>query len=174
MTICLQCRRPRFNLQGKIPWRRKWKPTPVFLPGEPHGQRSLAGHKEMPDVIFLFFLALCHLTLPTRPLATQFLEEKQRLTEMATFVGDHALPLYSWHSHSKAVSWFESLCRPTMRPKCSKNTTKQGVNQHTHLVRQLEEPAAGDIHVVIGSVAMVISWLAGFGATSSSLWGPHT
>ena len=33
-------------------WRRKWQPTPVFLPGEPHGQRSLAGyspwtHKEL-------------------------------------------------------------------------------------------------------------------------------
>ena len=35
----------------KIPWRREWQPTPVFLPGEFHGQRSLAsyspwGHKE--------------------------------------------------------------------------------------------------------------------------------
>ena len=29
---------------GKIPWRRKWKPTPVFLPGEFRGQRSLAGY----------------------------------------------------------------------------------------------------------------------------------
>ena len=29
---------------GKIPWRRKWHPTPVFLPGEFHGQRSLAGY----------------------------------------------------------------------------------------------------------------------------------
>ena len=28
---------------GKIPWRRKRKPTPVFLTGEFHGQRSLAG-----------------------------------------------------------------------------------------------------------------------------------
>ena len=28
---------------GKIPWRRKWQPTPVFLPGKYHGQRSLAG-----------------------------------------------------------------------------------------------------------------------------------
>ena len=27
-----------------IPWRRKWQPTPVFLPGESHGQRSLAGY----------------------------------------------------------------------------------------------------------------------------------
>ena len=29
---------------GKIPWRRKWQPTPVFLPGASHGQRSLAGY----------------------------------------------------------------------------------------------------------------------------------
>ena len=29
---------------GKIPWRRKWQPTPVFLPGESHGQRSLEGY----------------------------------------------------------------------------------------------------------------------------------
>ena len=28
----------------KIPWRRAWPPTPVFLPGESHGQRSLVGH----------------------------------------------------------------------------------------------------------------------------------
>ena len=27
----------------KISWSRSWKPTPVFLPGEPHGQRSLVG-----------------------------------------------------------------------------------------------------------------------------------
>ena len=29
---------------GKIPWRRKWQPTPVFLPGESHGQRNLEGY----------------------------------------------------------------------------------------------------------------------------------
>ena len=29
---------------GKIPWRRKWLPPPVFLPGESHGQRSLANY----------------------------------------------------------------------------------------------------------------------------------
>ena len=27
-----------------FPWRRKWQPTPVFLPGESHGQRSLVGY----------------------------------------------------------------------------------------------------------------------------------
>ena len=40
--ICLQCRRPGFDpWVGRIPWRREWQPTPVFLPGETHGQRSL-------------------------------------------------------------------------------------------------------------------------------------
>ena len=29
---------------GKIPWSRAWQPTPVFLPGESHGQRSLVGY----------------------------------------------------------------------------------------------------------------------------------
>jgi len=47
----LQCRRLRFNpwvrfdpWVGKIPWRKEWQPTPLFLPGEFHGQRSLVGY----------------------------------------------------------------------------------------------------------------------------------
>ena len=32
------------SLGGEDPWRRKWQPTPVFLPGEPHGQKCLVGH----------------------------------------------------------------------------------------------------------------------------------
>ena len=40
-----RCRRHWFDLWvGKIPWRRKWQPTPIFLPGKYHGQRSLAGY----------------------------------------------------------------------------------------------------------------------------------
>ena len=43
--ICLQYRRPGFNpWVGKIPWRREWLSSPVFLPGESHGQRSLVGY----------------------------------------------------------------------------------------------------------------------------------
>ena len=43
--ICLQCKRPGFDpWVGKIPWRREPLPTPVFLPGEFHGQRNLAGY----------------------------------------------------------------------------------------------------------------------------------
>ena len=38
-------RRPMFNAWvRKIPWRREWLPTPVSLPGEFHGQRSLKGY----------------------------------------------------------------------------------------------------------------------------------
>ena len=35
VKICLQCKRPRFDPWiRKMPWRREWQPTPVFLPGE--------------------------------------------------------------------------------------------------------------------------------------------
>ena len=48
VDFCLQCRRHRrrrFGSQfGKIPSRRAWQPTPVFLPGESHGQRGLVGY----------------------------------------------------------------------------------------------------------------------------------
>ena len=44
-SVYLQCGRPGFNPRvGKIPWRRKWHPTPVLLPGKSHGRRSLVGY----------------------------------------------------------------------------------------------------------------------------------
>ena len=43
--VCRRRWRPRFNSWlGKISRRRKWQPTPAFLPGKSHGQRSLAGY----------------------------------------------------------------------------------------------------------------------------------
>ena len=71
-----QCRRPkrhRFNSWvRKIPWKKKWQPTPVFLPGESHGQRSLVGyspwgHKESDTTESNLALALA--VSPTRILA---------------------------------------------------------------------------------------------------------
>ena len=63
-TTCQYRRRKRHGFDswvGKIPWRRAWQPTPVFLPRESHGQRSLAGYgpwgcKE-PDTSYLLDLA---------------------------------------------------------------------------------------------------------------------
>ena len=52
MPAMQQTQRHRFDpWVGEIPWRRTWQPTPVFLPGKSHGQRSLlgyspCGHKE--------------------------------------------------------------------------------------------------------------------------------
>ena len=42
-----QCRRHGSDpWVGKVPWRWKWQPTLVFLPGKAHGRRSLEGYKE--------------------------------------------------------------------------------------------------------------------------------
>ena len=63
-SVCLQCRRPGFDpWVGKITLRRKWQPTPVFLPGESHEWRSLMGYspqgcKELEMTERLNFLSL--------------------------------------------------------------------------------------------------------------------
>ena len=45
-SACKAGERPGFDLWvRKIPWRREWLPTPVFLPREFHGQRRLAGYR---------------------------------------------------------------------------------------------------------------------------------
>ena len=42
-----RCKRYRFNpWVRKFPWRRKWQPTPVSLPGKFHGHRSLVGYRQ--------------------------------------------------------------------------------------------------------------------------------
>ena len=57
---CRRCMRLKFYPSvRKIPWRRKWQPTPVFLPGEFHRQRSLVdsspwGHKESDTIVTLW------------------------------------------------------------------------------------------------------------------------
>ena len=82
-TSC-QCRRQRHGYNPwvrKIPWRREWLPTPVFLPGKSHGQRNLMGnspcarkeldttdqpgmHKKPKHSFFLFFIVLAFLDFP--------------------------------------------------------------------------------------------------------------
>ena len=63
---CWRHKRCGFNpWVGKIPWNRKWQPTPVFLPEESHGQRNLLdnspwGHKEsdMTKCIHTYFIIM--------------------------------------------------------------------------------------------------------------------
>ena len=56
------------SLVRKIPWRGEWQPTPVFLPGESHGQRNLMGyspqgHKEpdMTERVCTHIISLSHI-----------------------------------------------------------------------------------------------------------------
>ena len=42
---CVPCKKPEFDSWvGKMPWRRKWQPIPVFWLGESHGQRNMVGY----------------------------------------------------------------------------------------------------------------------------------
>ena len=57
----MQCRRQRFNPWVRnIPWSRKWQPTPVFLPGKSHGQRSLVGYSSWGHKTVRHILATKH------------------------------------------------------------------------------------------------------------------
>ena len=68
----------RFNpWVGKMPWRRKWQPTPVPLPGKSHGQRSLVGcspwsHKESDTTEHLHFAFTFEDKTPPWPIQTLF------------------------------------------------------------------------------------------------------
>ena len=65
--IHLPCERPGFSpWVGKIPWRRKWQPTPVFWPREFHGLYSPWGHKKSDMTERLSILHLGHLLLVTQ------------------------------------------------------------------------------------------------------------
>ena len=91
--VAQMVKNPGFNpWVGKIPWRRKWQPAPVFLPGESHGQRSLAGYS---------------------PWGHKELDMAEQLTHLASFYGTedcslwtqdmsidrlcHAGRIYSWN-----------------------------------------------------------------------------
>ena len=56
---------------GRFPWRKAWQPTPVFLPGEFHGQRSLAGYRVSRSQIQLKQLST-HTLIPKSKYITGF------------------------------------------------------------------------------------------------------
>ena len=74
-----QCRRLRSHGLNpsveKIPWRREWQPTPVFLPGKFHGQRSLMGYSswspEELDMIEQLSMPTCCLLVFLFPLLSE-------------------------------------------------------------------------------------------------------
>ena len=65
----------------KIPWRRAWQPTPVFLPEESHGQRSLVGYSPWGRRVGHDWSDLARMQLPEGFIAT---------------CQEHGLPSISW------------------------------------------------------------------------------
>ena len=57
---CRWLKRLRFDPWAeRIPWRRKWQPTPVFLPGKSDGQRCLAGYTPGPQSVEYNWACIC-------------------------------------------------------------------------------------------------------------------
>ena len=92
---CRRRKRQQFDpWVRKIPWRRKWQPTPIFLPGKFHRLRSLAGyspwgHKESditerPTLSLFLFSVLNELTAGVWSL-WQFSEESKARRLLMTF-----------------------------------------------------------------------------------------
>ena len=113
--VCLQCRRSWFDpWVGKLLWRRKWQSTPVFLPGDSHGWRSLAGyspwcHKEsdMTEPLHFHFLSFFSLLVHSYKSALLFLTSICRLLKLEINIGSrsyHCRPAAILHPLSRKTS----------------------------------------------------------------------
>ena len=115
-----RCQRCRFNpWVGKISWRRKWQPAPIFLPGESHGQRSLVGYspwgRKKLDTI---------MHAPTQASQNCF----SSVSYFLFFRERHTLPLA--HTHTLTILLVVSvtvslLCFPICTPSLSHTLTHQ-------------------------------------------------
>ena len=112
---CQYRRRKRHGLDpcvGKIPWRRAWQSTPVFLPGKVHGQWSLVGYKSMGVAKSWTWLSNFHYYATKKQTNTRNKENTFNLIV-------HYLEKYSslahrgWHAHLhlwKFTTWM-FICR---------------------------------------------------------------
>ena len=93
----------------KIPWRRKWQPTPVLLPGKSHGQRSLVGYspwgcKELATTEWLHAHSLTVLYAVQAQRRTHTRFGVKKVTDQGTFLGTGDI---------KAIFWRMSRSYPT-------------------------------------------------------------
>jgi len=127
-------------LVGKTPWRRKWQPTPGFLPGEFHGQRSLAlqsrARKELDTTERLHFLMVqwlrIHLAMQRTPVRSLAQEDPTRHRAVGPiFPNDWAhtpQPPGPTHHNTKAHTPQPPKPTHTTTPKPTHHNTKA----HTH------------------------------------------
>ena len=96
---------------GRFPWRRKWQPTPVFLPGESHGWRNLVGysprgHKELDTTERLHFHFHFPLLRNDKTIVSLFF----RFTSTLTGSGGRMLQQVKLPGQTSAVSTVQFSC----------------------------------------------------------------
>ena len=102
--VCLQCRRHWFDpWVGEIPWRRAWQPTPIFLRGESHGQRSLVGYSPWGRLRLKWLSTHAHTKLLRQKLATYF--SFFILFSFSTFLGKCKQYLQNSVRKTQSFSW---------------------------------------------------------------------
>ena len=97
-----------------IPWRREWQSTPVFLPGESHGQRSLAGtvHGVAQSWTWLKQLGTAQHTskCSLRVASTTFINIKEKKTGMRVFLSQGWTPSPTRLINSEMLGTLTPLC----------------------------------------------------------------
>ena len=95
-------------LDQKVPWRRNWQPTPVFLPGKSHGQRSLVGYSlwgsymtELPSTELYCEISEKREGRRTRAHLNSQVFKKRRESEVGISDG-----FYRWEDEGIPIWWF--------------------------------------------------------------------
>ena len=106
-----QCRRHKRHRydpwDGRIPWRRAWQPTPVFMTGEFHGQRSLAGYSPQGLTELDVTEAISHARRERRKLKQEIRDQQEQNT--------HRQYIHKLKGGNSDVFCLESLGQITLR-----------------------------------------------------------
>ena len=114
LRIRMQCRRCGFDpWVGKIPWRRKWQCTPVFLPGKSNGQRSLTDYSSWGSRV--------KHDLATKPPLFPSKHKRIRFLKGPHFSGHH-LSLYSTLGWLLSIMSLPSRVQASLVAQIVKNT----------------------------------------------------
>ena len=121
---------------GKIPWRRTWQPTPVFLPRKFHGQKSLVGyspqgHKESHITEHKCFYSVFPLLFSSGVLIRYITFILPAALVIAnTLFQQHKKRLYTWTSpdgqHRNEIDY--SLCSKRSRSSIQSTKTRPGAD----------------------------------------------
>ena len=152
VVICGSCqsRRCRFNpWVGKILWRRKWQPTPVFLPGKFHGQKRAIVHGGAKSWTWP--------STHTQWNVNMFIYEKIYLWSLVSmslyllfcFLADSTMPL-TWPAFTVAADWLSYIASKIGMPQNYSETPLQKETdwKTTSSILELE----GDVKVLIQNV----------------------